>query len=95
MSKNQFAIGLVALLFLSAAITAALSLTYAVSTRNLRRAQIQIATMNNRLNLAQALLNDTVEYGKRNPAIDPLLQSLNLKTNPASASGPVARPGTK
>jgi len=35
--------------------------------------------MNTRLNFAQALLNDTLEYSKRNPAIDPLLQSMNLK----------------
>src|SRR6185437_5700434 len=43
------------------------------ATRQLRGLQPSVMDANNRLNLAQALLNDTLEYSKRNPSIDPLL----------------------
>lgn len=81
MSKNQFAAGLVALLFVMAALCAWFAERFAFGTRDLRRLQPQVAAINGRLNVAQSLLNDTLEYSKRNPTIDPLLQSLMLKTN--------------
>jgi hypothetical protein len=40
--------------------------------------------------LFQALANDAIEYSKRNPAIDPILQSVGI--NPAAASS-APRPG--
>jgi hypothetical protein len=88
MNKNPFAAILVGLLFLSAALSAVFALTYAFSTRDLRRVQPQAMGINNHLNLVQTLLNETLEYSKRNPAIDPLLFSLNLKTNAAAATAP-------
>jgi len=60
------------------------------ATRQLRGLQPSVMDANNRLNFAQALLNDTLEYSKRNPAIDPLLISLNFKTN--SAGGGTQKP---
>ncbi len=81
MSRNYFAFILAGLVLVLAVLCAWFAERYAFSTRDLRRIQPQVAAINNRLNLAQALLNDTMEYSKRNPAIDPLLQSLNLKTN--------------
>jgi len=58
------------------------------ATRQLRGLQPSVMDANNRLNLAQALLNDTLEYSKRNPSIDPLLVSLNLKTNSTGGATP-------
>ena len=95
MNRNQFATALVAVLFLSAMASAVLCWRYAILTRDLRLAQARISVMNTRLNLAQALLNDTIEYSKHSPAIDPLLRSLNLKTNSPAASTPAPRPGAK
>ena len=86
MRKYSFAALLVGLLFISAAATAVQVLRLAFATRDMRRLQPRIIEINARLNLAQALLNDTLEYSKRNPAIDPLLQAMNFKTN--SAAGP-------
>jgi hypothetical protein len=88
MSRNPFAAVLVALLFVNAAVASAFGLVYAFSTRDLRKVQPQAAEIQSRLNVAQALLNDTLEYSRRNPAIDPLLQSLNFKTNAPGAPQP-------
>jgi len=95
MSKNLFAAALVALLFVSAALNAYYALQLFFSTRQLRRVQPQVVEIQNRLTVARALLNDTLEYSKRNPAIDPLLQSLNFKTNVAAAESAVPKPAVK
>ena len=77
---------MVGLLFISAIAAAVQVLRLSFATRDLRRLQPRIIEINANLNVAQALLNDTLEYSKRNPAIDPLLQSMNLKTNAASGA---------
>jgi hypothetical protein len=91
MSKNAIGPLLVGVLFISAGLNVYYALRFAFSTRDLRRIQPQVAEIQSRLNVAQVLLNDTLEYSKRNPAIDSLLQSLNFKTNAPGA----ANPGTK
>jgi len=77
----------------SGAASATFAITYSFSTRGLRRLQPQAMAAQARLNAGQALLNDTLEYSKRNPAIDSLLQTLNLKTNAAAAAAP--KPASK
>ena len=86
MKNRSFTALLVGLLFLSAAAAAVQVLRLSFATRDLRRLQPRIIEINANLNLAQALLNDTLEYSKRNPAIDPLLQAMNFKTNAASGA---------
>lgn len=81
--RDSLAVLLVGMLFVSAIISVILAVWYGFNVRDLRRLQPQTAASQARLNLAQALLTETLEYSKRNPAIDPLLQSLNLKTNMA------------
>jgi hypothetical protein len=88
MNKNAFGQVLVGVLFLSAGLNVYYALRFGFSTRALRKIQPQVAEVQNRLNLAQALLNDTLEYSKGNSAIDPLLRSLNFKTNVAAVAGP-------
>jgi hypothetical protein len=90
MRKNRFTAMLVGLLFASALAAAVQVVRVSFATRDLRRIQPRIMEINAHWNLLQALLNDTLEYSKRNPAIDPLLQSMNLKTN--SAAGPANPP---
>jgi hypothetical protein len=49
--------------------------------------------MSTRLNAAQSLANEAIEYSKRNPAIDPILFQFELKARPVSTSaapGPTA-----
>jgi hypothetical protein len=81
MRNNSFTGLLVGLLFVSALAAGVQVLRLSFATRDLRRLQPRIIEINSHLNVAQALLNDTLEYSKRNPAIDPLLQSMNFKTN--------------
>lgn len=95
MSKSLFAAVLVALLFVSAALNVYYALQLLFSTRRLRSVQPQVVEIQNRLTLARALLNETLEYSKRNPAIDPLLQSLKFKTNPLAAEGAIPKPAVK
>ena len=85
MRKDSFAVLLIGLLFINAIVSAVLALGYGFDVHNLRRLQPQTVACQARLNVAQGLLSDTLEYSKRNPAIDPLLQYLNLKTNTAPA----------
>ena len=94
MRNNSFTALLVGLLFASAVAAAVQVLRLSFATRDLRRIQPRVVEINSHLNIAQALLNDTLEYSKHNSAIDPLLQSMNLKTNStagAAAPQPVSK----
>ena len=95
MSKNPFAGVLIGLLFICGAVAAAFAVVYTISSCDLRKIQPQVAEIQGRLNLAQALLNDTLEYSKRNPDIDPLLQSLNFKTNVSKAGTANPKPAAR
>ena len=89
MRSISFTALLVGLLFVSALAAALQVLRVSFATRDLRRLQPKLIENNSHLTLTQALLNDTLEYSKRNPAIDPLLQAMNFKTNAAAGpSGP-------
>jgi len=52
---------------------------YVSDTRQLGSLQFQVATVQNNRNVLNALANDAVEYSKKNPAIDPILESVGLK----------------
>jgi len=94
LKKDSVAAFLVGTMFVCASASVVLAANYWFSTRTLRRLQPQAIACQARLNVAQALLNDALEYSKRNPALDPLLQSLNVKTN--AAPGPAtAKPMPK
>jgi hypothetical protein len=67
---------------------------YISNTRELRTLQAQAAQINNNRALINALANDAVEYSKTHPAIEPLLESVGLKTSksaPASTNKPVTK----
>ncbi len=59
---------------------------YVGATRELRSLRDQTAFINNNRAVVNALLNDTIEYSKRNPAINPILESVGLKPNGAAAA---------
>jgi len=81
MTRNQIIAGLVGVLFGLAAGCAVFAKSYASAMNDLRQTQAQVSAQNGRLNLLQSLVNDTMEYSRRNPGIDPVLQSLGLKSN--------------
>lgn len=58
---------------------------YMASNRELRTLQRQATLINNNRTVINALVNETVEYSKKNPTIIPILESAGLKGS-ASAS---------
>ncbi|MBC8002302.1 MAG: hypothetical protein H7X97_06910 [Opitutaceae bacterium] len=89
--KNLLPAVLISLLLVSAVTAAVFTVVFIQSNRDLRRLQAQAASIQNNRLVAQAMANDCLEYSKRNPAIDPILQSIGLKPKPQAATSP-ARP---
>jgi membrane protein insertase Oxa1/YidC/SpoIIIJ len=85
MKTNLTATLLVALLVFSVAATAVLAFAHVQSARKLQRLQGEAAEINRNRAQLQALAAETLEYSKRNPAIDPLLQTVGIK--PKAAAG--------
>ncbi len=67
---------------------------YISNTRELRTLQTQATLINNNRALINALANDTVEYSKTHPAIDPILESAGFKPG-KSAPAATTKPATK
>jgi len=94
MKNNLPSLALVGLVSASVFLAAVFAWRCSIALRDVRRVQSKIGEATTLPNVAQALLNDALEYSRRNPAIDPVLQSLNLKTNavpPAGNSGPAEK----
>jgi len=79
---------LVLLLFVSALVAVWLSVRWFFSVKEMQELQFQQARISNTRAAAQALANDTMQYGRRNPAIEPILAEFNLRapTNQAPAA---------
>ena len=75
--------------------TAGLSLWFIQSTRKLQRMQMQVVYINRQRPSLQALAAETVEYSKRNPAIDPILQSIGFKPRSQGISPQSGKPITR
>ena len=84
---------LTGLLFVCALAAGTLAFLQGRNMREYRTLQGRAAYISTQRARAQAVLNEALEYGKRNPAIDPLLQALGAKPRPAAIS-PVT-PSTK
>jgi hypothetical protein len=82
--KNQLPLILTGLLFVCAIVAAVGAICYSIASTELRALQSQAARMESGRNLTRALASEAMEYSKRNPAIDPILQSVGLKPAPAS-----------
>jgi hypothetical protein len=88
MRNNAFTQLLVGVTALSILATAGLAFYYVQTVRKLNYLQSQAAIINRNRTLVNALVMETVEYSKRNPAIDPILQSVNIKARPGAPSSP-------
>jgi hypothetical protein len=75
---------LLALLFVSVLSLAFLSTRYVFSVREYRRLQSELVLAENNRSRMRLLVADCLEYRKRNPAIDAVLQSANLLRGPAT-----------
>ena len=80
---------LLGLLAASAVVSFILCMLYNKSQGEFRQLQAQAIFINQRNALIQQLAMDAVEYSKKNPEIDPLLQAAGLKPKPGQ---PAAAP---
>jgi hypothetical protein len=92
MKHNRLAAVLVGVLFVGAGSTVWLSANYYFSLKELERINGRHLVINNTLGMVQSLAGEAVEYSKRNPTIDPLLQPYDLKPKPPAATGISAQP---
>ena len=79
MGKNTLLAVLIGCLFLSVLATAGLAYFFVSGVRDYNRLRNTEAQINYNLGLARSLGAEAVEYSKKNPAIDPVLQSCGLK----------------
>jgi 6-phosphofructokinase len=69
--------------------------SYVAKTREIRQSQMMLMNINARRQAMNALVMDVLEYSKKNPAIDPLLEASGLKPKTGAGAGaPVAKPAT-
>jgi len=72
-------------LAVAVAATAVLGVQYFFKTREVRSLQTLIMGYQNKQAILNSLIAECVEYSKRNPAIDPILETNNLKAKSAPA----------
>ena len=92
MKNNQFAAVLAGLLLVSTLITCFQVVRYSLAVKKAQALQARVIAVNTSRSLVQSLINDTLEYSKRNPNqdIENLLQQVELK----QGSLPTAHPAT-
>jgi hypothetical protein len=94
--KNESLTGtLIGVLALGALASVVLCLFYISDTRELRSLSTQAVFINNRRAAVTALANEALEYSKKNPSIDPILQTAGLKPGGQPAPASAIKPATK
>jgi len=94
MKNSPLTTFLLSILALSAVLSVIFCLLYVSSTRELRSLQAQVTAINNRNGAMSSLVNETMEYSKRNPAIDPILEATGFKppkSPPAATNKPAGK----
>jgi hypothetical protein len=92
MTKSPLTTVLLAALLISALASVGFCCAYIFKARELRALQGQIAGIQNNRAFIAAVANDTLEYSKRNPEIDPILETAGLKPK---SSGPASKTPAK
>ena len=94
--NNPVGAVLVSVFFLLALTACWLSVRHYFSVVEAQAMQFRIQTIQVTMKGMQSLANETVEYSKKNPDVDPILLKFNLKTPapaaPAAAPQPAGRP---
>jgi hypothetical protein len=85
---------LLGLLVVSALLSIGLFWALISKEKELRDLRMSAAKINNTRTLVGFLGNEAVEYSKKNPSIDPILEAAGLKP-PKSIPASAAKPGTK
>ena len=86
MKNSSLTTILLGALTVSALASIVLCWSYITNTRQIRGMQARTIWMNNNRAAVNSLLNDTIEYSKRNPAVIPVLESVGWKAPAKSAT---------
>ena len=80
-----------ALFILGALGTVALTSWYLLSMRQLHKSHPAVVAVNHNTVVVRSLIADSLEYRKRNPAIEPVLQAPPLLTPALNTNAPASR----
>jgi hypothetical protein len=94
MRIQYLAAALAGVLFLSSLATGGLCLWYVWSYRQNMVVQTEVMRLNLIGGAVRSLLGDSVEYGRRNPSITPLLQQFNLMPRGSATNLPPGGTGS-
>jgi len=92
MKSNTITTILNIVLAVSLLLSVVFCLQYVFATRQLRSSTGELAYINNYIATGRLLVNDCMDYAERNPAINPILESVGVK---AKAPAPTKQPGTR
>jgi hypothetical protein len=92
--NNPVAAVLVSVLFLSALASCWSATWWFLGAREFQDLELRSQALQRTSAAMQSLAYEAVEYSKRNPSIDPLLQQFDLKPRPPAAP-PATPPGSK
>lgn len=84
MRENFFANLLVGALLIGALATAGLAVFYVRGVKTLQKLQLQAAVINQNRAIMRDLTTEAVEYSKRNPAMEQVLDSVGIKLKSAA-----------
>jgi Na+-transporting NADH:ubiquinone oxidoreductase subunit NqrC len=93
MNKNPATTALLVILVVSALCSVAFCGLYVRDAVRLRDLQRSTANVQIYRNSMLALINDTLEYSKKNPSIDPILEAAGFK--PKAGAPQTPKPGSK
>lgn len=91
MKMNPVISVLLVVALLNAGVTAVLAYQYNQQLGNLARLQLQRSRVNQEIEIFRSLLNDSLEYSRRNPTLEPVLKSFN-RQRPTNATGSPQNP---
>lgn len=83
---------LLAILFGCGAAACALSYEHSHAVSSIQTIQRQRIAINKELGAFQAMLNDAMEYGKRNPSFEPVLQAMLTQSVKAATNNVPSKP---
>jgi len=92
---NPIAVLLITVIFLFSLASCWFAGWWFLGARELQALEYQYQSMQQTSSAIQALANESIEYSRRNPSIDPLLQQFELKSRPTSQAPtnlPVQKP---
>jgi len=90
--SNPLAVVLVTVLFLCALASSLFSLNWYLGVKELESIEYQARSLSRISAAMQSLANEAVDYGRRNPAIDPVLLQFDLKPRQAGTPAAVQPP---